>query len=159
MFCYIALVISWKLNIFSNLIWIWRSAIQRMLTKMIPLTGWVHQEVKYYPQNISLNVNSEEATPGCWPSRQSFSIQCLCSFAHLNVLFLLASVRYGFATLPRRPASWSRLFTVDVETGVFWVLFNESASWGLVRRLFLKLDTLMYFSLCTGASHSSFYSG
>ena len=44
-FCYIALVISWKLNIFSNLIWIWCSAIQRMLTKMIPLTGWVHQEV------------------------------------------------------------------------------------------------------------------
>ena len=46
MFCYIALVISWKWNIFSNLIWIWRSAIQRMLTKMIPVTGWVHQEVK-----------------------------------------------------------------------------------------------------------------
>ena len=46
--------------------------------------------------------------------------------------------------LPRRPASRSRLFTVDIETGVLWVLFNEAVSWGLVRRLFLKLDTLMY---------------
>jgi hypothetical protein len=30
-------------------------------------------------QNTSLNVNSEEATPGCWPSGQSSSVQCLCS--------------------------------------------------------------------------------
>ena len=29
-------------------------------------------------------------------------------------------------TLARRPASRSRLFTVDVETGVLWVLFNGS---------------------------------
>ena len=29
-------------------------------------------------------------------------------------------------TLPRRPASRSRLFTVDVETGVLQVLFNEA---------------------------------
>ena len=35
------------------------------------------------PQNASLNVNSEEASPGCWPSRQSSSVQCLCYFAHL----------------------------------------------------------------------------
>ena len=37
------------------------------------------------------------------------------------------------------------------------VLFNEAASCGLVRHLFLKLDTLMYLSLaqlCTRASHS-----
>ena len=27
--------------------------------------------IKYYPQNTSLNVNSEEGTLGCWPSRQS----------------------------------------------------------------------------------------
>ena len=54
----------------------------------------------------------------------------VCSFAHLNLLFLLDSLRYGFffATLPKRPASWSHLFTVDVETGVLWVLFNEAAS-------------------------------
>ena len=51
-------------------------------------------------------------------------------FAHLNLLFLLASLRYGFffATLPRRPASRSRLFTVDFETGVLQVLFNAAAS-------------------------------
>ena len=51
--------------------------------------------------------------------------------------------KYGFffATLPRRPASRSRLFTVHVEPGVLRVLFNEAASWGLVRCLFLKLDT------------------
>ena len=42
-----------------------------------------------------VNVNSEEATPGCWPSRQSSSVQCLCSFAHLNLL--LVSLRYGFS--------------------------------------------------------------
>ena len=55
----------------------------------------------------------------------------------------MASLRYGFffATLPRRPASRSDLFTVDVETGVLWVLFNEAASRVLVRHLFLKLDT------------------
>jgi hypothetical protein len=43
----------------------------------------------------------------------------VCSFAHLNLL--LASLRCGFffATLLRRPVSQSRLFTVDVETGVF----------------------------------------
>ena len=85
-----------------------------------------------------LNVNSEEATPGCWPSRQSSSVQCLCSSAHLNLFFYWPV----WDTLPRRPASCTRLFTVDVETGVLWVLFNEAASWGLVRRLFLNLDTL-----------------
>ena len=38
---------------------------------------------------------------------RSSSSQCLCSFAHLNIFFLLASLRYGFffATLPRRPHS------------------------------------------------------
>ena len=49
-------------------------------------------------------------------------------------------------TLPRRPASQSCLFTVDDETGVLRALFNEAASGGLVRRLFLKLDTQMYLS-------------
>ena len=50
-------------------------------------------------------------------------------------------------TLPRRPTSWSRLFTVDVETGVLRVLFIEA---GLVRCLFLKLDTnvLVLFLSC-----------
>ena len=61
---------------------------------------------------------------------QSSSIQCLCYFAHLNIFLLLASLRYGlfFATLPRRPASRSRLFIVDVETGVLRIPFNEAAS-------------------------------
>ena len=51
---------------------------------------------------------------------QSSSVQCLCSFAHLNLLFLLASLTYGFffAILPRRPALRSHLFTVDIETDV-----------------------------------------
>ena len=31
-------------------------------------------------------------------------------------------------TLPRRPKSRSRLFAVDVETGVLWIVFNEAAS-------------------------------
>ena len=34
--------------------------------------------------------------------------------------------------LSRRPASQSGLFTIDVETGVLRVLFNEPVSWGLV---------------------------
>ena len=61
---------------------------------------------------------------------QTGSNQCLCSFAHLNIYFLLASLRYVFffATLPRRPASRSCLFTVDIETGVLRVLFNEASS-------------------------------
>ena len=33
---------------------------------------------------------------------------------------------------------------------VFWrLLFNEAACWGLVRRLFLKLDPLIYLSSCS----------
>ena len=65
-------------------------------------------------------------------NKQSFSVQC--SFAHLNLYFLLVSLRYGFffAALPRRLTSQSRLFTVDVETGVLRVLFNEAASWRYV---------------------------
>src|SRR4029434_11254392 len=61
---------------------------------------------------------------------QLSSVQCLCSFAHINLFFFLASLRYGFffATLPRRPASRSRLFTVDVDTVVLRVPFKEAAS-------------------------------
>ena len=48
--------------------------------------------------------------------------------------------------LPRRPASRSPLFTVNVETGVLLLLFNEAASWGLVRlvrsSLFLAILSL-----------------
>jgi hypothetical protein len=74
-----------------------------------------------YPQNTHLNINSEEVTLECWPSRQSSSLQYLCYFARLNLFFLLASLRYGFffGTLPRSPASRSHLFTVNVETCVF----------------------------------------
>ena len=104
--------------------------ISVQVEKQTPHKSSTGSFIKQYPQNTSLNVNSEEATPGCWPSRQSSSVQCLCSFAHLNLLFLLANLRYGFffATLSRRPASRSRLFTVDVETGVLRVLFNEAAN-------------------------------
>ena len=49
----------------------------------------------------------------------------------------------------KRPAFRSLLFTADVETGVLRVLFNEAACWGLVRHLFLKLDTLKYLSSCS----------
>ena len=42
-------------------------------------------------------------------------------------------------------ASRRRLFT-GVETGDLRVLLNKAARWGLVRHLFLKLDTLMYLS-------------
>ena len=35
---------------------------------------------------------------------------------------------------------------LTVGTGVLREILNEAASWGLVRRLFLKLDTLMYLS-------------
>ena len=89
MFCYIALVISWKLNMFSNLIWIW---IQRVLIKMIPLTGWVCQEVKLFDWCLWVYQNSygrqnpeKKIQPGRGKSEVcSFSthcpsnIQCLC---------------------------------------------------------------------------------
>ena len=44
MFRNIALVISWMCIFVSNIIWLLRYAIQRLLTKMIPLQGWVRQE-------------------------------------------------------------------------------------------------------------------
>jgi hypothetical protein len=45
-------------------------------------------------------------------------------------------MRYGFffATLPRRPASRSRLFTLDIETGVLQILFNEAAGLALSKK-------------------------
>ena len=54
-------------------------------------------------------------------------LSSVCSFAHLNLFFLLASLRYGFffATFPRRPESRNCRFTVDIKTGVLWVLFNN----------------------------------
>ena len=33
--------------------------------------------IKWYPQNASLNVQSEEVTLGCWPSRQSGKEQAI----------------------------------------------------------------------------------
>ena len=54
-------------------------------------------------------------------------------------------LQMSVAHLSLRWASRSHLVTVDVETGV-WVPFNEAASCGNVRRLFLKLDTWMYLS-------------
>ena len=85
-----------------------------------------------------------------WPEKENFHLK-LNAVAHLNLFLLLASLRYGFffATLPWSPESRSRLFTADVDTGVLRVLFNEDASWGPVRRLFLKLQTLMYLSSCS----------
>jgi hypothetical protein len=74
----------------------------------------------------------------------------------------LANLRYGFffATLPRRPAFRSCIFTVDIEPGVLRVLFNEAVSWGFVRHLFLKLDTnVLFLCMAPRASHYSFYSG
>ena len=49
-------------------------------------------------------------------------------FQHLFTYWL--GLRYGFlfVTLPRRPASWSRLFTVEVYTDVLRVPFKEAAS-------------------------------
>jgi hypothetical protein len=57
-------------------------------------------------------------------------LSSVCVLLPILILFLLPRMRYGifFATLLRRPSSWSHLFTVDVETGVFQVLFNEVAS-------------------------------
>ena len=82
---------------------------------------------------LAASLNSTRKTPVSMSTvkrRLRDAVQCLCYFAHLNLLFLLPSLRYGFffSTLPRRPASLSHLFTVDVETGVLQVLFNEVAS-------------------------------
>ena len=66
---------------------------------------------------------------------------CVLSPIFKKINIWLASLSFFFATLPRRPASRSRRFTVEVEPGVLRVLFNEAASWELVRHQFLKLDT------------------
>ena len=62
----------------------------------------------------------------------------ICFVLSISSLFLVAGSGvaeelqhlhgFFFAILPRRPASRSRLFTVDVKTGVLWVVFNEAAS-------------------------------
>ena len=88
----------------------------------------------------------------CALGQQCLDGVCICGSGDWTFLFLcpvcvlfflLVSLRHGFffETLPRKPASRSRLFTVNVEIGVLRVLFNEAASLGLVRCLFLKLDT------------------
>ena len=54
----------------------------------------------------------------------------VCVLLPILIFSFYWPLRYGFlfATLPRRPASRSCLFTVNVETGVLRVLFNEAAS-------------------------------
>lgn len=87
----------------------------------------------------------------------SSSAQCLCSFAHLNLFFLLARFRFCFffATLPRRPTPWSRLFTAALK-----LLFYCTISWsyqlkGLWGVCFLKLEAnvLMNLSSCEVVHH------
>jgi hypothetical protein len=48
-------------------------------------------------------------------------LSSVCVILPINLLFLLASLRYGFffTTLPRSPSSRSHNFTVDVES-LFW---------------------------------------
>ena len=71
----------------------------------------------------------------------------------------MASLRYGFffATLPKRPASRSRLFTVDVETVFLPVLFKEAASeaLALVRILKPMMASTMQATRGTGMSDTS----
>ena len=64
----------------------------------------------------------------------------VCVLLPILIFFLLASLRYGFffATLPRRSASRSRLFTVDVETGVLRVLFNYLTPLSILVRASLR---------------------
>ena len=73
----------------------------------------------------------------------------LCRVAKKKPYLRLANLKKRFrraqdhktldrGTPTRRPATRSRLFTVEVEAGVLRVLFNEVASWGQ--------DTLMYLS-------------
>lgn len=61
------------------------------------------------------------------------------------VLWLFADIDFS------KNCCWTsqhHLFTVKDDPGVLWVLFNSAASWGPVRLLFLKLDTLMFLSSC-----------
>ena len=81
---------------------------------------------------------------------QSSPVQWLCSFAHLNLFLLLAVSDMAFS-LPlclegQHPGVASSLRTLRL--AFLRVPFNEAASWGPVRRLFLKLETLMYLSSC-----------
>ena len=68
---------------------------------------------------------------------QSSSVQWLCSFAHLNLFFLLPSLRYGFffAALPRRPASRgvasSLLMLRLVFCGYYLMKLSVEGFWGV----------------------------
>ena len=92
-----------------------------------------------------------------WEIKRDAGLQCRVPLSSVCVILLILIFYFYwpvwdiffFATLHRRSASRSRLFTVEVETGVLLVLFNEAASWGLVRHLLLKLDPLMYLSSCS----------
>src|SRR4029434_8359741 len=59
---------------------------------------------------------------------QPSSVQCMCSFAHINLFFFWPVSDMAFSLPLIRPASQSRLFTVDVDTGVLRVPFKEAAS-------------------------------
>lgn len=96
----------------------------------------------------------------------SFPQNCLCPVSlrvffltTLNHLLLLASLIFGFFLLQLflegqlpRVASW-----LCVDNGVWWVPFNEAASWRPVRRQ-IHQTTCLLAQLRSRASHISFYS-
>ena len=76
-----------------------------------------------------LNVNSEDATPGCGLLGRVANKKPYLRLANKKKRLRWAKEQtLDRGSLPRRPASRRRLFTVDVETGVLRVLFNEAAS-------------------------------
>jgi hypothetical protein len=97
----------------------WRQALLQHL-----IFFWLTNDVFCDPDNSNLDLSVHNTL------FQSSSVQCVCSFANLNILFLMASLRYGtFLQLcleGQHPGLG--LFNVDVETGVLRVLFNEAAS-------------------------------
>ena len=113
------------------------------------LLSWVRQL-----QNIKLKNAGVSVTP--WSVSPVFVLYLLRRAVKKKPYLRLANKKkrtqpLDRGTLPRRPASRSCVFTVDVETGVLWVLFNAAASWGLVRCLFLKLDTYVLVLLLSCA--------
>lgn len=71
----------------------------------------------------------------------SLQVSIVCAFAQLSIFFFVTF-------LPWSPKSWSSLFTVDADTGVWWVLLSAAACWQPVRCFYFKLHTLRCLSSC-----------
>ena len=80
--------------------------------------------IKWYPQNARLNVHSEEATPGCWPSRQSCKEKLYLRLAN-----------------KRKRLRWAKEHRHWTEEDWKKALWTDESKFGLHRRTFVRRRT------------------